>query len=89
MLSGELPELVELNPCSTGKHHCDLHGSLPARRQHSLPLSVCHGLPGRWTQLLWYKYFSVQLCLILTSGQMLAKTAPLRVSLTVCHILMS
>jgi len=31
MLSGELPGLVELNPCSTGKHHCD-------------PMALC--LPG-------------------------------------------
>lgn len=35
MLSGELPGLVELNPCSTGKHHCD-------------PMALC--LPGDGTQ---------------------------------------
>ncbi|XP_051952246.1 nidogen-2 [Xyrauchen texanus] len=34
-LGGELPELVELNPCSSGKHHCD-------------PMALC--LPGEGTQ---------------------------------------
>ncbi|XP_052441741.1 nidogen-2 [Carassius gibelio] len=34
-IGGELPGLVELNPCSTGKHHCD-------------PMALC--LPGDGTQ---------------------------------------
>uniref|UniRef100_A0A8C2HQH4 Nidogen 2b (osteonidogen) n=1 Tax=Cyprinus carpio TaxID=7962 RepID=A0A8C2HQH4_CYPCA len=34
-VGGELPGLVELNPCSTGKHHCD-------------PMALC--LPGDGTQ---------------------------------------